>query len=135
MSTLVLLVELTLNVGQKGAFLTRAREHRKNVLSKEPGCKGFELLVPTDGSETVFLYESYVDQAAIDRAAKALYTDAKPSTLNRQVYTPVCAILHFAAERGLCEWRKIRRPKQPTGRVRWLRPEEAESPIKACAPT
>ena len=66
MSTLVLLVELTLVVGQKDAFLTRAREHRNNVLSKEPGCKAFELLVPTDGSETVFLYEAYVDQAAID---------------------------------------------------------------------
>ncbi len=73
MSTLVLLVELTLNVGQKDAFLTRAREHRKNVLSKEPGCKGFELLVPTDGSETVFLYESYVDQAAIDHHMETPY--------------------------------------------------------------
>ena len=66
MSTLVLLVELTLNVGQKDAFLDRARVHRSNVLSKEPDCKGFELLVPTDGSETVFLYEVYADQAAID---------------------------------------------------------------------
>ena len=75
-----------------------------------------------------------VDQAAIDRAAKALYPDTKPSTLNRQVYTPVGAILHFAAERGLCDWRKIRRPKQPTGRVRWLRPEEAERLIEACSP-
>ena len=73
MSTLVLLVELTLNVGQKDAFLTRAREHRKNVLSKEPGCKGFELLVPTDGSDTVFLYESYVDQAAIDHHMETPY--------------------------------------------------------------
>ncbi len=75
-----------------------------------------------------------VDQSAIDRAAKTLYPVAAPSTLNRQVYTPIGAILHFAAERGLCDWRKIRRPKQPAGRVRWLRPEEAERLIEACSP-
>ncbi len=73
MSTLVLLVELTLNAGQKDAFLTRAREHRRNVLSKEPGCKAFELLAPTDGSETIFLYEAYVDQAAIDHHMETPY--------------------------------------------------------------
>ena len=77
---------------------------------------------------------AHLDQSAIDRAAKALYPDAKPSTLNRQVYTPVGAILHFAAERGLCDWRKIRRPKQPSGRVRWLHPNEAESLIDNCSP-
>jgi quinol monooxygenase YgiN len=66
MSSLVLLVELTINDGQMDAFLARAREHRTNVLSQEPDCKGFELLVPTEGSGTVFLYEVYANQAAID---------------------------------------------------------------------
>ena len=75
-----------------------------------------------------------IDQGAIDRAAKVIYPDAAPSTLNRQVYTPMAAILHFAAERRLCDWRKIRRPKQPAGRVRWLRPEEAERLIEASSP-
>ena len=75
-----------------------------------------------------------IDQTAIDNAARALYDQAAPSTLNRQVYTPVGAILHFAAERNLCEWRKIRRPKQPKGRVRWLEPEEADKLIEACSP-
>ncbi len=75
-----------------------------------------------------------IDQAAIDRSTKALYPNAAPSTLNRQVYTPMAAILHFAAERGHCDWRKIRRPKQPAGRVRWLRPEWAERLMEACSP-
>jgi quinol monooxygenase YgiN len=66
MSSLVLLVELTINAGQMDAFLARARAHRTNVLSQEPDCKGFELLVPTEGSDTVFLYEVYANQAAID---------------------------------------------------------------------
>jgi len=75
-----------------------------------------------------------IDQAAIDKAAKEIYPEASTSTLNRQVYTPVAAILHYAAERGLCDWRKIRRPKQPKVRVRWLRPEEADKLIAECSP-
>ncbi len=73
MSTLVLLVELTLNAGRMDAFLARARAHRSNVLRNEPGCQGFELLVPTEGGDTVFLYEVYADQAAIDRHMETLY--------------------------------------------------------------
>ena len=73
MTTLVLLVELTINAGQKDAFLARAREHRTKVLSQEPDCKGFELLVPTTGGDTVFLYEVYADQAAIDHHMETPY--------------------------------------------------------------
>jgi integrase len=75
-----------------------------------------------------------IDQTASDNAARVLYDQAAPSTLNRQVYTPVGAILHFAAERKLCEWRTIRRPKQPKGRVRWLESDEANKLIEACSP-
>ncbi len=57
MSSLVLLVELQMKPGQLDAFLARAREHRINVLGKEPGCQGFEVLVPAEGGDTVFLYE------------------------------------------------------------------------------
>src|SRR5262249_36975601 len=74
-----------------------------------------------------------VDQAAIDRAAKVLYPGAKPGTLNRQVYTPVSAVLKFAAKRGLCEFRQIDRPTQPKGRTRYLTPAEAERLINACS--
>ncbi len=73
MNTLVLLVELTINAGQMDAFLTRAREHRTNVLGNEPGCKGFELLVPAEGSDTVILYEVYADQAAMDHHMQTPY--------------------------------------------------------------
>ena len=73
MSSLVLLVELTINAGRRDAFLARAREHRSNVLSHEPDCKGFELLVPTEDGDTVFLYEVYADQAAIDHHMQTPY--------------------------------------------------------------
>jgi integrase len=75
-----------------------------------------------------------IDQAAIDHAAKLLYPTATPGTLNRQVYTPVSAVLKFAAKRGMCDFRQIDRPRQPKGRVRWLTPIEADRLIDACSP-
>ncbi len=75
-----------------------------------------------------------IDQAAIDRAARALCPDAAPATVNRQVHTPISAVLKHAHKRGMCELRHIERPRQPKGRVRWLTSEEAERLIAACSP-
>lgn len=47
----------------------------------------------------------------IARAARELYPTGKPSTIRRQVYTPLIAILNSAAEAGLCVVPKIRGPK------------------------
>lgn len=63
-----------------------------------------------------------IDQIAIDTLASQLYPSAPASTQNRQVYTPVSAILkHVGIDR------KIKRPKGWRGSKRtfWLRPEEA----------
>ena len=46
---------------------------------------------------------STIDQAAADRAARALYPGAKASTLARQLYTPLSAILTHAAGLGWCD--------------------------------
>ena len=73
MSSLVLLVELQMNPGQLDAFLARVGIHRTNVLDNEPGCKGFEVLVPAEGEDTVFLYEVYADQSALDTHLKTPY--------------------------------------------------------------
>jgi integrase len=61
-----------------------------------------------------------IDQIAIDELAVKLYPNSPASTRNRQVYTPVSAILkHVGIER------KIKRPKGWRGNKRtfWLRPE------------
>jgi integrase len=42
-----------------------------------------------------------IGQVAVDAAARALYPDAKASTLNRQVYGPMTAVLRSAARAGL----------------------------------
>ncbi|MEJ1161788.1 tyrosine-type recombinase/integrase [Prosthecomicrobium sp. N25] len=75
-----------------------------------------------------------IDQAAIDKAARKLYPGAAPATVNRQVYTPMSAILKNAAERGMADYRPIKRPRQPKGVIRWLTPDGAERLIAACAP-
>jgi integrase len=63
-----------------------------------------------------------IDQQAIDAAALALYPDASPATRNRQVYTPVQAVLKHAGVRL-----ELRRPKGALGEARtdWLWPEQA----------
>jgi integrase len=61
-----------------------------------------------------------IDQIAIDTLAIELYPAAEASTRNRQVYTPVSAILkHVGVDR------KIRRPQgwRGTKRTFWLKPE------------
>ncbi len=89
MSSLVLLVELTINSGQLDAFLARARAHRTNVLGNESGCQGFEVFVPAESGGTVFLYEVYADQAAIDHHMETPYmkeymADTGPMIANRK---------------------------------------------------
>ena len=73
MSSLVLLVELQMNPGQRDAFLARAGIHRSKVLDNEPGCQGFEVLVPAEDEDTVFLYEVYADQGALDAHLQTAY--------------------------------------------------------------
>lgn len=65
---------------------------------------------------------SAVDQAAIDAAAFKLYPHATAATRNRQLYTPVSAVLKFAGADF-----KIRRPKGWRGQRRtdWLTPDQA----------
>jgi integrase len=75
-----------------------------------------------------------IDQAAIDAAAKKIYPGLAPATLDRQLYTPVSAVIAKAAEHGLCSPIKLKRPKMPKGRVRWILHAEAFALIEACAP-
>jgi hypothetical protein len=70
-----------------------------------------------------------IDHAAIMQAALALYPDASPATRNRQVLTPMSAILKVAGVRF-----PLQRPKPTPGRVRWLTEDEARRLVAACSP-
>jgi integrase len=66
-------------------------------------------------------------------SCQCLRATAAASTLNRQVYTPISAVLKHGAARWLCEFRQVERPIQPKGRVRWITPAEADRLITASA--
>lgn len=72
-----------------------------------------------------------IDQGMLDSAARRIYPDASNGTINRQFYTPVSAVLKHSPELG--NLLKIARPSQPEGRIRWLKPEEADRLIDAAA--
>ncbi len=72
-----------------------------------------------------------VDNEALNKAARVLFPEAAPATIDRQLVVPVSAVVRLAAEDGLCELRKFRRRAKDRARVRWLTPEEAERLIAA----
>lgn len=75
-----------------------------------------------------------ISQGTIDDVARKLKAHAGPATQNRHIYTPIAAVLHHAARKRWCEKPVIARPKQPTGRIRWINPQEAERLVAAAAP-
>lgn len=74
-----------------------------------------------------FLLED-VTQEAIDKAAVEIYPHASPATRNRQVYTPISAVLKRAGVKS-----PLDRPIGAQGqrRTQWLWPEDAEKLISA----
>jgi integrase len=67
---------------------------------------------------------SHIDQPAIDAGAAVLFAGCGPATRNRQVYTPISAIMRHAGIRL-----DLRRPKGGGGskQTAWLWPEQAEA--------
>jgi integrase len=74
-----------------------------------------------------------ISQVDIDAAARAIYPSAAPATINRQIHTPISAILKMGAKRKWCDSVTIERPTQPKGRIRWLRIDEAERLVECAA--
>lgn len=66
MSKVALVVDLKLAPGRLDDFVARASRHGETCLAEEAGCLRFDILVPRDGGDQVFLYEVYGDQAAVD---------------------------------------------------------------------
>jgi integrase len=91
----------------------------KNGGDPRPTGKLLEHFIERDGKPTRL---AAIDQTAIDACATALYPNHSPATRNREVYTPISAILKAAGADF-----KIRRPKGSRGKVitDWLWPEQA----------
>lgn len=69
-----------------------------------------------------------IDQTVLNQVAALLYPDAKGSTKNRHVFTPISSVLNFASEQPTWNYAgfRIRRPEEPKGRLDWRTPEEIE---------
>jgi integrase len=73
-----------------------------------------------------------IDLDAVQSAARSLYPDAAPATINRQLITPISAVVstHYRATGQRPP--VFPRRREPPGRVRWLTPDEAERLVDAC---
>ena len=67
-----------------------------------------------------------IDDVAVARAADAIYPNAKPDTVRRQLRVPIRAVRNFAAGRR-------RQRSTDSVRLRWLTPEEAERLLMAAS--
>ena len=76
----------------------------------------------------------HIDNEAVNQCARALKPNHAPATINRQIITPISAVVTMAAEDNLCPFRRFRRRKVNNARLRWLTPFEAEALIKAADP-
>jgi quinol monooxygenase YgiN len=71
MSRLVITVAFDLHDGALHEFLPMIVENANRSRSVEPGCERFDVLVPKDAANQVFLYEIYKDKAAFGEHLKA----------------------------------------------------------------
>lgn len=67
---------------------------------------------------------SEIDNGLVNQAALKLFPKAGPATINRQLITPIRAIMTMAAEDGLCAPIKLRSRPVKSRKTRWLTPEE-----------
>ncbi len=71
MSRFVITVAFDLHDGALREFLPMIVENADRSRNAEPGCERFDVLVPKDSNNQVFLYEIYTDKAAFGEHLKA----------------------------------------------------------------
>jgi quinol monooxygenase YgiN len=76
MSAFVITVDFTLKPGAMTAFRKLIDKNAQDSCADEPGCRRFDVLVPTEPGDKVFLYEIYDDRAAFDVHLKTPHFDA-----------------------------------------------------------
>lgn len=64
--TYAITAEFTLRPGSMAAFRKLMDENAQSSFDFEPGCQRFDVLVPYDNEDKIFLYEIYDDKAAFE---------------------------------------------------------------------
>jgi quinol monooxygenase YgiN len=71
MSKVALVVEFDIKPEHRQAFEEIIRFHAKRTLEQEEGCVSFEVLIPQNDDNKVFLFECYRDAAAFEVHGKS----------------------------------------------------------------
>lgn len=66
MSIRSLIVEFKIKPGQMEKFLDIIKDHAAGTLADEEGCQQFHVCISDDDADTVWLYEQYRNEAALD---------------------------------------------------------------------
>ena len=66
MSGFVVMVDFRLKPGTIEGFRRLVTENARISLAHEPGCRRFDVVLPRDEPDRVFLYEIYDDEAAFE---------------------------------------------------------------------
>ena len=61
-----LMVEFSVKPELLSDFVELMRSHAALTLKTEPGCEKFEVLVPQENDNCIFLYELYTDSEAVE---------------------------------------------------------------------
>lgn len=65
MGAIVLVVRLTAQPGKRDEFLPHLQANAAGAKRDEPGCQRFEIMLPKDDPDTLYLHEVYDDDAAL----------------------------------------------------------------------
>ena len=97
MSAFAITVDFTLKPGAMASFRRLIDKNAQDSCSLEPGCQRFDVLVPHEPGDKVFLYEIYDDRAAFDAHLKTAHfemfnrqSEALVLTKNVIQYALVC---------------------------------------------
>jgi len=66
MSSFVVTVDFRVKSGKAEVFRQLITENAQRSLKTEPGCQQFDVVLPNDQPDRVFLYERYVNKAAFE---------------------------------------------------------------------
>jgi quinol monooxygenase YgiN len=101
MSAFAITVDFTLKPGAMASFRKLIDKNAEDSCAHEPGCQRFDVLIPNEPGDKVFLYEIYDDRAAFDVHLKTPHFDvfnreSEAFVLRKNVvqYTLVCEGSH-----------------------------------------
>jgi len=70
MTALAILVKFSVPEGSMDKFMEAAHHDAKHSMQDEQGCQQFRILVPDDEPNTVYFFEVYDNQTALDEHRK-----------------------------------------------------------------